>query len=360
MSMRLVATLVLGILSSGAVIAGEDPDRPRGGASDAFSLARTQTAVDVHAIEVFLRSRFTEARRAFDEGRYERSYKICEAILVLAPEVSFQGSLLDLRRRAHGRYLSRSAVSIRFEPELVPEGESAPVTPIAELRGRVLLENRSQEAIVIGSSEEVEPLMGMVQFRVRSVFENSSESTESGTQVLRLLEGLRLEPGESRGISITLPLPVFGRIPVLQEWSVTGTTRPIVVHLADKVTARSIPWIESRGTVFAEGFSKIGERPLIHLRRALLEANPARLAAAGDCWLRVRAEVSPSTRKESDLQVIEDLLAVLGRNGGRIDLGVVQLLEKITGEFRERSVNSWRIWELTRSDRGVTEERENR
>ena len=70
--------------------------------------------------------------------------------------------------------------------------------------------------------------------------------------------------------------------------------------------------------------------------------------------------MSPSTRKESDLQVIEDLLAVLGRNGGRIDLGVVQLLEKITGEFRERSVNSWRIWELTRSDRGVTEERENR
>lgn len=359
-SMRLAVSLILGLLFSTAAVAVGDPDRPRTVPSQPLTLTRNQAALDRHAIEVFLRSRFKEARTAFDEGRYQQSYKICEAILVLAPDVSFQRSLLELRRRAHGRYLSRSAIAIRFDQELIPEGQPPLTTPVAELRGTVFVENLSRDRVVIGDRDETDPVMGMVQYQVRSVFENGHEATESGTQVLRMLEGISLDPGESRGISMVLALPILDRVPVLQEWKVSGSTRPLKVELADQVLTRSIPWIESQGEIYADGFAQIAEQPLVHLRRALLEANPARLAAAGDCWLRVRAQVDGSNRKERDEQMVDDLLATLGRNGGKIDGGVIHLLEKITGEYRERSVNSWRIWEITRPKREGMENRDQR
>ena len=67
------------------------------------------------AVIVFLTSRYQEAILAFENGSYEKSWKMCEAIIVLAPDpFPLLAEVRKLRRRAHGRHLARSVLVIRF------------------------------------------------------------------------------------------------------------------------------------------------------------------------------------------------------------------------------------------------------
>ncbi len=297
------------------------------------------------AVIEFLTSRYREATRAFENGSYEKSWKICEAIMTLAPEpFPLLAEVRKLRRRAHGRHLSRSAVVVRFSAH----AEEDPQFPVAMLRGSVQVENLSKEVIRFGDREE-DPVLGQIYWSVKEVYENGTERVLSDVRVIRLEKGFKVEPGASRGVPVTLPLPVPAAMPVLQEWVVTGVTRPIKIMTAEGEITRGLPWIAETGVSVTAGYSGVLNEPKQELRKALLEGDRVRLALARHLWMSQRQEDGIKSSPTDPL--VDDLLGSLGSHGGVLDEILVRLLEDVTGLIRERSSRAWKIWGVTRQVR---------
>lgn len=298
------------------------------------------------AVIEFLTSRYQEAVRAFENGSYEKSWKLCEAIMELAPEpFPLRDEVRKLKRRAHGRHLSRSAVAVRF----MPHASEEPVPfPLALLRGSVQVENLSKENIQFGDREE-DSILGQIYWSVKEIYENGTERTLSDVRVLRLESGFLVEPGASRGVPITLPLPVPSSMPVLQKWVVTGVTRPIKIMTPAGEITRGLPWIPEVGFSVAKGYETAIANPKRELRKAMLEGDRTRLAISRYLWMSQRREDGISNSPLDPL--VDELLGFLGSHDGVLDELLVRLLEDVTGLIRERSARAWKIWGVTRQVR---------
>ena len=315
-------------------------DRP--GVSSAGALDDEASGDEIVA---FLTSRFEEAVRAFENGSYEQSWKLCEAIVVLAPEpFPLMPEVRKLRRRAHGRHLARSALVVRFSP-IPAEPE---LFPVSVLRGTVQVENLSSEPIQFGDRSE-DALLGQIYWSLKEVYENGTQRSLSDVRVLRLESGFRVEPGESRGIPVALPFPVPVAMPVIQEWVVTGVTRPIRIMTPEGKITRGLPWIPEKGIVVVKGYESVIENPLRELRRSLLEGDRTRMAIARHLWMAQRLDDGISASPGDS--IVDDLLSFLGSHDGVLDGQLVRLLEDVTGLIRERSARAWKIWGVTRQVR---------
>ncbi len=297
------------------------------------------------AVVAFLTSRYQEAIRAFENGSYEKSWKLCEAIIVLAPEpFPLLAEVRKLRRKAHGRHLARSVLVVRFSHDPADPASF----PLSRLRGSVLVENLSSEPIQFGVRAE-DALLGQIYLSLREVYENGSETIISDVRVLRLESGFRVEPGASRGVPVTLPLPVPAAMPVLQEWVVTGVTRPIRIMTKEGQIIRGLPWIKESGVAVVKGYEAVIEDPLRELRKALLEGDRTRMVIARHLWMAQRSEDGISASPGDS--IVDDLLGFLGSHDGVLDDLLVRLLEDVTGLIRERSARAWKIWGVTRQVR---------
>jgi len=297
------------------------------------------------AVIVFLTSRYQEAILAFENGSYEKSWKLCEAIIALAPDpFPLLAEVRKLRRRAHGRHLARSVLVIRFSHDPADPASF----PLPRLRGSVLVENLSSEPIQFGDRAE-NALLGQIYLSLREVYENGSETISSDVRILRIESGFRVEPGESRGVPVTLPLPVPVAMPVLQEWVVTGVTRPIRIMTKEGEITRGLPWIKEKGVAVVKGYEAVIEAPLRELRKALLEGDRTRMLIARHLWMAQRLEDGISASPGDS--IVDDLLGSLGSHDGVLDDLLVRLLEDVTGLIRERSARAWKIWGVTRQVR---------
>ena len=296
------------------------------------------------AVTEFLTSRYQDAVRSYENGNFERAWRICEALMVLAPDnFPLRLDVRKLRRRAHGRHLSHSVFVVRFERD---EAESA--FPLSLLEGSVVLENLSQEKILFGDHEQ-NPVLGQVAWSVHEVYQNGTVRSLSDVRVLRIESGFQVEAGASRAIPVTLPLPVPGAMPVLQQWAVSGVTMPVRLVTAEGEVSRGIPWLEETGLVVPEGYQSIENDPKGELRKSLLDGDPIRMAISQYLWLKQRRD---SRRSPNPLDpIVDDLLTSLGSHQGVLDELIVMSLEEVTGLIRERSARAWKIWGVTRQVR---------
>ncbi|MEO2149703.1 MAG: hypothetical protein ABGY15_05910 [bacterium] len=296
------------------------------------------------AVTEFLTSRYQDAVRSYENGNFEKAWRICEALMVLAPDnFPLRLDVRKLRRRAHGRHLSHSVFVVRFERD---EAESA--FPLSLLEGSVVLENLSQEKILFGDQEQ-NPVLGQVAWSVHEVYQNGTVRSLSDVRVLRIESGFQVEAGASRAIPVTLPLPVPGAMPVLQQWAVTGVTMPVRLVTAEGEVSRGIPWLEETGLVVPDGYQSIENDPKGELRKSLLDGDPIRMAISQYLWLKQRRD---SKRSPNPLDpIVDDLLASLGSHRGVLDGLIVMSLEEVTGLIRERSARAWKIWGVTRQVR---------
>lgn len=296
------------------------------------------------AVTEFLTSRYQDAVRSYENGNFEKAWRICEALMVLAPDnFPLRLDVRKLRRRAHGRHLSHSVFVVRFERD---EAESA--FPLSLLEGSVVLENLSQEKILFGDQEQ-NPVLGQVAWSVHEVYQNGTVRSLSDVRVLRIESGFQVEAGASRAIPVTLPLPVPGAMPVLQQWAVSGVTMPVRLVTAEGEVSRGIPWLEETGLVVPEGYQSIENDPKGELRKSLLDGDPIRMAISQYLWLKQRRD---SKRSPNPLDpIVDDLLTSLGSHQGVLDELVVMSLEEVTGLIRERSARAWKIWGVTRQVR---------
>jgi len=296
------------------------------------------------AVTEFLTSRYQDAVRSYENGNFEKAWRICEALMVLAPDnFPLRLDVRKLRRRAHGRHLSHSVFVVRFERD---EAESA--FPLSLLEGSVVLENLSQEKILFGDHEQ-NPVLGQVAWSVHEVYQNGTVRSLSDVRVLRIESGFQVEAGASRAIPVTLPLPVPGAMPVLQQWAVSGVTMPVRLVTAEGEVSRGIPWLEETGLVVPEGYQSIENDPKGELRKSLLDGDPIRMAISQYLWLKQRRD---SRRSPNPLDpIVDDLLTSLGSHQGVLDELIVMSLEEVTGLIRERSARAWKIWGVTRQVR---------
>jgi len=296
------------------------------------------------AVTEFLTSRYQDAVRSYENGNFEKAWRICEALMVLAPDnFPLRLDVRKLRRRAHGRHLSHSVFVVRFERD---EAESA--FPLSLLEGSVVLENLSQEKILFGDHEQ-NPVLGQVAWSVHEVYQNGTVRSLSDVRVLRIESGFQVEAGASRAIPVTLPLPVPGAMPVLQQWAVSGVTMPVRLVTAEGEVSRGIPWLEETGLVVPEGYQSIENDPKGELRKSLLDGDPIRMAISQYLWLKQRRD---SKRSPNPLDpIVDDLLTSLGSHQGVLDELIVMSLEEVTGLIRERSARAWKIWGVTRQVR---------
>ncbi len=306
----------------------------------------SQAPTNDEVIINFLMGRFQKAATAFADGNYEKSWRICEAILVLAPE-SFESrfEVSKLRRRAHGRFLSRSALVVRFEQDQVEE--RLPF-PLALLQGSVVLENLSQQKIVFGQLDQ-EPVIGQLFWAVKEVFEDGTERSTSDVRVLRIESGFSIEAGGSRAIPVTLPLSVPARMPVLQQWAVTGVTMPVRIVTADGEVTRGVPWLEETGLAVPKGYDQAIREPATEMKKALLEGDLTRFSICRYLWLADRLKRGVSATPSHP--IVDELLGFLGSHGAILDIQIVMTLEQVTGLIRERSARAWKIWGVTRQVR---------
>ncbi|OUU23577.1 MAG: hypothetical protein CBC13_05285 [Planctomycetia bacterium TMED53] len=325
-------------------------------------------SLDDPAVLKFLEGRYREAISAYRDGQFEKAWKISEAILILAPTNFHQFDQVNaLRRRAHGRYLSQSTVAVRFSIADEPggEGEEAalndgpsddstdsnrgPDFPRAFLTGIVLLENLSDKPIQFGTGATEEDILGQVVWSVKDVYLDGTERVMSDTRVIRLEGGFRVEPGESRGIPVQLPLPISRSRPVLQDWIVTGSTRPLKISTPEGEVTRGLPWIEERGRFAAPELTPSSLPPNEALRWAAANGDVAELVLARHRWLERRREVQAGPDLTDPL--IDEIVSRLGTHEGKLDHLLVGILEEITGLVRERSARAWKIWGLSRDVR---------
>ncbi|MDE0960909.1 MAG: hypothetical protein OSB09_09020 [Planctomycetota bacterium] len=301
------------------------------------------------AVIEFLTSRYQGAILSFENGNFEKAWRVCEAILVLAPDqFPLRLDVKKLRRRAHGRHLSRSVFVVRFE---LDEADETRAFPLSFLEGSVVLENLTQEKILFGDHEQ-NPVLGQVKWTVNEVYENGTIRSLSDVRVLRIESGFRVEAGASRAIPVTLPMPVPSSMPVLQQWAVTGVTMPVRLVTAEGEVSRGIPWLEETGLVVPEQYRSIEQNPKSEVRKALLDGNPVRMAIAQYLWLAERSD-SRRSPNPSD-PIVDEFLATLGAHHGVLDLLIVKSLEEVTGLIRERSARAWKIWGVTRQVRRGT------
>ncbi len=297
-------------------------------------------------VNQFLKVRFQEAATAFAEGNYEKSWRICEAILVLAPDTfGSRFEVSKLRRRAHGRFLSRSALVVRFEQD---QGDEPLPFPLALLQGSVVLENLSQQKIVFGQLGR-DPVIGQLFWAVKEVFEDGTERSTSDVRVLRIESGFSVEAGASRAIPVTLPLAVPSRMPVLQQWAVTGVTMPVRIVTADGDVTRGVPWIEETGLEVPKGYDQAVRDPATEMKRALLEGDLTRFAICRYLWLADRLKRGVLATPSHPM--VDELLGFLGSHNAILDAQIVMTLERVTGLIRERSARAWKIWGVTRQVR---------
>lgn len=316
---------------------------------------------DDQVILRFLNGRFREAIQAYRSGQFEKAWKISEAILVLAPaKFDLYDQVNSLRRRAHGRYLSQSTVAVRFSIEEETLGEEENPTldgdkpepapyPKAYLTGMVILENLSDEVIRFGSEDLEEDVLGQVVWSVKNVYLDGTERTSSDARVIRIDGGFRVEPGESRGIPMQLPIPVARSRPVLQEWIVTGSTRPLRISTPEGEITRGLPWIEEKGRFVAPELGVTSLSPVEALKMAAFSGNVAEMVLARHRWFERRRETKAGPNLTDP--IIEEMISLLGSHEGKLDHLIVGILEEVTGLVMERSARAWKIWGLTREVR---------
>jgi len=291
----------------------------------------------------FMAQRFELAKLAYEEGNFKKAWQLCEAILYLAPELPFRKQLRSLRREAQGRFIAQSVVIVSFQPD------DDLALPCLELRGDVTIENYSNEPIVIGRFEE-DPVFGMLKFELRTLSGYSfGESVQVLSRVVRMPEEILVESGGVYQLPFSLPLEeLASEGTLLQQWSLTGSLRPISVKLGRDVLTRGVPWIPSQGVLVPEDLAEVPSDPLQHLRQALLTGDGRRFLVASALWWSEIEEDGVEQTAELRAVVTEELLSSLGANSGLLDLASIRLLEKLTGVFRERTAESWIIWSLTR------------
>ena len=303
----------------------------------------SQAPADDEVVINFLKERFREAATADQEGNFERSWRICEAILLLAPEsFGYRFEVSKLRRRAHGRFLSRSALVVRFEQDLLEE----PLPfPLALLQGSVVLENLSQQKIVFGQLNQ-KPVIGPLFWSVKELFEDGTQRSTSDVRILRFESGFSVEAGGSRAIPGPLPLAVPSRIPVLQQWTVTGVTMPVHIVTADGEVTRGVPWIKETGLAVPKGYEQAVRDPATEMKKALLEGDLTRFSISRYLWLADRLKRGVSATPSHP--IVDELLGFLGSHQAILDAQIVMTLEQVTGLIRERSARAWKIWGVTR------------
>ncbi len=356
----IVSALLLGASSSLELPAIAGP-------TGAHLMDQNPTADD-QAVLKFLQGRFREAVEAYKQGQFEKAWKMSEAILLLAPENFRQFEQVNaLRRRAHGRYLSNSTVAVRFsiddelggdseDPALNDDAPNAdsdsnrgPDFPRAFLTGIILLENLSDQPIQFGGEGTDAGILGQVVWSIKDVYLDGTERIISDTRVVRLDGGFRVDPGESRGFPVRLPIPVARSRPVLQDWVVTGTTRPLTISTPEGDVTRGLPWIEERGRFTAPEVAQSSLPPRDSLRLAAVSGDVAQMVLARHRWLERRRE----TKARPDLTdpLIEEMVSLLGTHEGTLDRLFVGILEEVTGLVMERSARAWKIWGLSREVR---------
>ncbi|MEM7263642.1 MAG: hypothetical protein AAF488_16765 [Planctomycetota bacterium] len=292
------------------------------------------------ASQKFLIVKAREAKAHFDGGRYQLAYRIADAILTLAPDVSFRQEMRELRRDAEARHLGETVVSVRFEI-----GDGAPF-PIDKLEGVVAVENINEDPLIIAAEEE-EPL-GLCEFQVFEVYEDASSWTSRGSKVLRATGPYRLDRGEQRADPISLDLRRSDRPPVLQWIRVGGSFRPTELRSGDEVIQRSIPWQSRDVIVVAEDLNDLRDDPQAGFDTAIEAGDSRRIVAAGYLWARELAEQGEigSAAKEA---TIDRLIAQISTDQeSPLDRLYMRLLEEFTGEELRPTKEAWRRWHRRR------------
>lgn len=364
----LLSMLLLLVPAAAAVAQGDDAssgsaagetstsaERPAPTSADDDEAApptKPDTAAPPAEVIHYLERRFEEARYAYETGSFRRAWRLCEAILVLAPDVPFRADLRRLRREAQGRYLAKSVVVVAFHPA------DDLTFPATELRGDVVIENHSPETISVGRAEN-DPVLGMVHFRVRTLdAPGDGESAEEGTRLVRMPEEIGIDPGQEHRISVTIPLdPVgAGGETWMQRWMVGGALRPITVRAGKAELTRGIPWVPAQGILVPEDLADVPNATLQHLRRAMLTGDRRRFTVASHLWWLEIEEEDPGGSAAIRTKLIEELLVGLDRPDGWLDGPIIRMLERLTGVVRERTAQSWKIWGLTRRRASPPEE----
>ena len=292
------------------------------------------------SVETFLAERLREGQERFRQGHFYSAFRIADAILVLAPDISFRAEAKRLRRRAEARYLGDRILTVHFELDA-----SRNSFPLDVVHGSLVLENVSTSTVQVGEPEKA-GILGLAEFEVLEFYLDTQISNQ-GSRVVALDQGLELEPGASHRVAVELEVLRGPGVPVMQALRMQGTLRPSVLKVAGRAVARGIPWQGTLHVLLPDDLQAVPREPYRHLQRALLEREPRRLIVATRLWrqrLQEGGELAAPLRERT----VDLLLDSLSAAQDFIDRLIIQELAALTGESRAATVDSWRIWKLER------------
>ncbi|MCA8959020.1 MAG: hypothetical protein KDC38_00845 [Planctomycetes bacterium] len=297
----------------------------------------TLSTAERRVIQKFLAIQLETARSHFRAGRFELASRLADAILTIAPDVSFRGEARRLRRQAEARLIRETALGLEFLPE------SSETFPIEVLTGRLVVENLSDERIRVAADNDG-PL-GLSRFKLFEVYPDGSQWSTRGSEIVHCRDGsFRLDPHEVHRELIALDLRRGPRLPVLQLIEVTGDFRPTEATIGREVLRSAVPWERTEISVVAPELRDVEADPGTSLTQALKEFDTPRMAAAGFLWARELTERGALAVVERE-ETIDRLVACLDPERDRgSDRLVIRLLEAISGVEQRPTRETWIRW----------------
>ncbi len=308
---------------------------------DLARITPTISTADLNSWEKALYAKYLDAVRLAKLSRYEQASKLCDAILVLDPSVSYRNAVKTLKVFAEERLLMKNVVrtEVKTDRTLYEIGEVVDVS--------VTIENLTTELLEVefAPSEEIkdsamrkyfEGYKPEMYFRITySQYDPlGTVSTSQLTQTIPVDKQVRLGPGE-RWVR-TFAIDTMRDNPTNQlyrSYKVEGELRPMRIRHGGQTVFRRIAIDPLLVRVFPPDVDPVLQDPVGFLTRALEGGVP------NDIFLC--ALLVPVKDLDRAIQLLMDSLVKAPAAG---QLAIMATLRHVTGAPISFEVDEWTRW----------------
>jgi len=309
---------------------------------------------DVNEVDRFVMDRLRRARQFHLDGDNDRAIKICEALLLLAPESKhmrlIQSLLLDARTGTQAERLI--AGTLRVKRSIVRFSATDKGSLESPLEIELILANRSSRTIRLTLGDGGQASSSLVQIArevtVRDML-NQTSSLADSESILVKGESIELLPGGSP-ISVSISIqdlsviaPGIGRDDILSELRLSALMRPAMLEVQSEDDPkkferlfRPIAFPTMMVYVMPSSFelAQVEITPVAFLKQALKDQKYQKL------FLASFAIPEGSLTSVIDLMLDESI-----HNAGELELYArLNMVERLSGQNFDKDANKARDW----------------
>ncbi|NUQ34867.1 MAG: hypothetical protein HUU29_08000 [Planctomycetaceae bacterium] len=301
---------------------------------------------DTSAVDQFVKVRFGQAYRAFHNGDRDTAIRLCEAILVLAPQSRYRRQVQQLLYDARTSEQQERVLAGRmsFDRDVVQYSDDGKLT--VPLGLRITLKNMSGNNVDLdfgdGSKERGTSLLSLSIQLTEEDARGSRRSYEVKTSVELTGEKISLVPGQSAQVSRTLqdlgslPQADAGDITWRTVLSVSGNLRLPLLKNGDERSTQPVLLSGAQLTVFPKDFplDEARKDPVAFLTTRLSENDPVNIVL---CAALIKA---------SEQRVVLDLLLAddLAQAGNAMRRARLAAASRLSGENHGNDAEAWQKW----------------